>query len=121
MIDLILLDNRWKSAVGNCRTYQGADISSDHSLVVCRVQIRLKCTSKNTTKYRINAELSKGLEVKNAFCATLQNELVAEMETLEASRIQDLEKRTGALYNAISQAFKENIPKVAPPENFRTC
>src|SRR5277367_6596398 len=33
MIDLILIDNRWKTAVKLCRTFQGADISSDHSLV----------------------------------------------------------------------------------------
>ena len=90
MIDLILIDKRWKSAVRNCRTYQGADISSDHSLVVCKVQIRLKCKSKNTTKSRINAELLKDLEDKNAFCATLQNALVSEREALGASGIQDL-------------------------------
>ena len=26
----------------NCRTYQGADISSDHSLVMAKIQVRLK-------------------------------------------------------------------------------
>ena len=116
MIDLILIDKRWKSAVRNCRTYQGADFSSDHSLVMCKVHITLKFTSKNTTKSRINAELLKDLEDKNAaFCATLKNVLVSEKETLEKSEIQGLEKRTDALYNVISQAMKENIPKVKTP------
>ena len=63
MIDLILSNKRWKSAVRNCRTYQGADISSEHGLVMCKVQIRLKFTSKNTTKSRINAELLKDMEI----------------------------------------------------------
>ena len=39
LTDLILIDKRWKSTVRNCRTYQGADISSDHNLVMRKVQI----------------------------------------------------------------------------------
>jgi exonuclease III len=29
MIDLVLVERRWKTSVRNCRTYQGADIASD--------------------------------------------------------------------------------------------
>ncbi len=46
MIDLVLLDRRWKTAVSVCRTFQGADISSDHSLVMCKLKLRLKRTSR---------------------------------------------------------------------------
>ena len=44
MIDLVLIEKRWKSAVRNCRAYQGADISSDHSLVLANIKLRLKKT-----------------------------------------------------------------------------
>ena len=42
MIDLILIDKRWFFWIRNCRTYHGADIGSDHSLVICWFQIRFK-------------------------------------------------------------------------------
>ena len=42
MIDLILIQQRWKTSVINCRTFQSADISSDHSLVLCNVKLLLK-------------------------------------------------------------------------------
>jgi hypothetical protein len=42
MIDLILIQQRWKSSVINCRTFQSADICSDHSLVLCNIRLRLK-------------------------------------------------------------------------------
>ncbi|CAF4468868.1 unnamed protein product, partial [Rotaria magnacalcarata] len=42
MIDLVLIQKRWKSSVTNCRTFQSADISSDHSLVLCNIKLRLK-------------------------------------------------------------------------------
>ena len=42
MIDLILIQQRWKSSIINCRTFQSADICSDHSLVLCNIRLRLK-------------------------------------------------------------------------------
>ena len=35
MVNLIFIQKRWKSSVVNCRTFQNADICSDHSLVLC--------------------------------------------------------------------------------------
>jgi len=40
MIDFVLVDRRWKTAVHVCRAFQGADISSDHSLVMCKLKLR---------------------------------------------------------------------------------
>ena len=42
MIGLILIQQRWKSSVINYRTFQSADICSDHSLVLCNIGLRLK-------------------------------------------------------------------------------
>jgi exonuclease III len=42
MIGLILIQRRWKTSVINCRTFQSADISSDHSLVLCNIDLRLE-------------------------------------------------------------------------------
>ena len=39
MIDFIIIQKRWKTSVANCRTFQGADISSDHSLVLCNIKL----------------------------------------------------------------------------------
>ena len=33
MIDLILVNNRWKKSITVCRTFTGPDIASDHKLV----------------------------------------------------------------------------------------
>ncbi|CAF3536249.1 unnamed protein product [Rotaria socialis] len=42
MIDLVLIQMRWKSSVTNFRTFQSADISSDHFLVLYNIKLRLK-------------------------------------------------------------------------------
>jgi hypothetical protein len=42
MTDLVLVENRWKTAERLRRTYQGADISLGHSLVMCKLKLSLK-------------------------------------------------------------------------------
>ena len=42
MIDLILIQRRWKTSVINCRSFQSPAISSDHSFVLCNIKLRLK-------------------------------------------------------------------------------
>ena len=48
MIDLTLIQQRWKTSVINCRTFQSADISTDHSLVLCNIKLRLKKLSNRS-------------------------------------------------------------------------
>ena len=52
MIDLILIDKRQKSALWNCRTYQGADNSSGHSLVMCKFKNGLEINKKEQPSIR---------------------------------------------------------------------
>ena len=42
MIDMILINRRWITSVQQCRTFQGADMDSDHSLVIANIKIKLK-------------------------------------------------------------------------------
>ena len=41
-IDYFLVQERWRSAVCNCRAYQGPDCDSDHSLVKLKFKLRLR-------------------------------------------------------------------------------
>ncbi|CAF2944575.1 unnamed protein product [Rotaria sp. Silwood2] len=49
MIDFVMIQKRWKTSVISCRTFQGADISSDHSLVLCNIKLRFKKIAKQAT------------------------------------------------------------------------
>jgi len=70
MIDLVLIEKRWKTAVRNCRTYQGADVhvSSDHSLVMCNIQLRLKKDKKGKRQEpKRDIEALQQQEVRRAY------------------------------------------------------
>jgi endonuclease/exonuclease/phosphatase family metal-dependent hydrolase len=65
MIDLVLIQQRWKSSVINCRTFQSADISSDHSLVLCNIKLRLKkLHNKMHQNYRVDVSQLKNEKIR---------------------------------------------------------
>jgi len=77
MIDLVLIDKRWKTAVRNCRTYQGADISSDHSLVMCKLQLRLMCRKlkHNQNALKVDIEALSKKDIRDKFRQCLEEKL----------------------------------------------
>ena len=50
LIDLILIDQRWKPAAVGCRSFPGADISSNHNLVICNLKLNLKKLQRSLVK-----------------------------------------------------------------------
>lgn len=59
-IDFILVDERWKSAVGNVKTYPGADCGSDHQLLVMRMRIRYKNIHKSAPQLKMLSKAALG-------------------------------------------------------------
>ncbi|CAF1270699.1 unnamed protein product [Adineta ricciae] len=105
MIDLIIIQKRWKSSVVNCRTFQGADISSDHSLVLCNIKLRLK-NIQNKPKYnqRLNIQQLNDQTIKTSYQTHLENNL-NNIQT--ANNIDD---HALQIEKAIKEALQVSIP-----------
>ena len=58
MIDLILIHQRWKSSVINCRTSQSTDIYAHYSQMLCNIRLRFK-KIHNKMQHRTRIELSQ--------------------------------------------------------------
>ena len=73
-IDFILVKNRWKSSIKTAKTMPGADVGSDHQLLIAMVRIKLKRID-NTRKVKrfdpqnINEQYL--IETKNRFEALM--------------------------------------------------
>lgn len=75
MIDLILIAKGWLSLISNCRTYQGADIDSDHSLVICRFQILFKNNKAKMKNKILDTEALQGPTLKEKFQECIKKEI----------------------------------------------
>jgi len=111
MIDLVLVDRRWKTAVRVCRTFQGADISSDHSLVMCKLKLRLKSTPRQQRREpRRNIDALGDVKMQEAFKDKVKQHLINA-----PSQSAELNERVRRLNEAIHQAVREVLPIVSKP------
>ena len=101
MIDLILIQSRWKTSVINCRTFQGADISSDDSLVLCNIKLRLKnLANKPKQNLRHNARQLKDQTTRNNF----RTQLEYQLNSLDTNC--NIDEHALQIEQAIEQAIK---------------
>ncbi|CAF3327901.1 unnamed protein product [Rotaria socialis] len=100
MIDLVLIQKRWKSSVTNCRTFQSADISSEHSLVLCNSKIRLKrrCI-KPQQHHRPDVSQLKSQKVRGVY------------QTRVVNRLQDIDTQCNLKEHAakVEEAMKDAL------------
>ena len=105
MIDLILIQQRWKTSVINCRTFQSADISSDHSLVLCNIKLRLKKrNSRSQQSCRADVNQLRDEKLRLSYYAILTE----NMEDIEPTC--NLEEHATRVTEAIRSAAETTIP-----------
>ncbi|CAF1667422.1 unnamed protein product, partial [Adineta ricciae] len=105
MIDLILIQRRWKTSIINCRTFQSADISSDHSLVLCNIKLRLKKMSNRPNhSYKVDVNQLKDENIRQSYNTTLLNNIKDIGPTCS------LEEHSNKIRQAIKNAVEIAIP-----------
>src|SRR6218665_411407 len=70
MIDMILIKNRWRSSVLQCRTFQGADVDSDPGMLILVLVLVLKDSLRTFFK-PLSLSLSLGVRVQEVLVLVL--------------------------------------------------
>ena len=71
LLDYILVRRKYVRSVVKTRVYRGADIDSDHSLVVSEVRLKLKAPVRKKIERKLHAEALLGKDV-DLYAAALQ-------------------------------------------------
>ncbi|CAF2033538.1 unnamed protein product [Rotaria magnacalcarata] len=105
MIDLILIQQRWKTSVTNCRTFQSADISSDHSLVLCNINLKLKKPHNKPLKCcRVDVNQLRDEKIKQSYSVALTK----QMKDIEPTC--SLEEHAKKIEQAIKITIEATVP-----------
>ena len=87
-IDHVVFSNRWRSSLQDVRAMRGADVESDHHLLIAKVRIKIAKVKKGKSG-RVRFEVSKlrDLETRNVFKLAMHNrfECLQQMEEEEPS------------------------------------
>ncbi|XP_060533769.1 craniofacial development protein 2-like [Cylas formicarius] len=93
-IDFIMINRRYRNAVVSCKTYPGADIPSDHNLLLARTKLRLKKIVKKRHSRRINVRKLQQENILQRTRDKINNELGNISQTSNhATEIEDLWNR----------------------------
>ena len=105
MIDLILIQQRCKTSVINCRTFQSADISSDHSLVLCNIKLRLKkLSNRSQQSCKVDVSRLKDERIKRSYSTVLERN-IGKMKPTD-----HLEEHASEISKAIENAAESTKP-----------
>ena len=109
MIDLILVQQRWKSSVINCRTFQSADIGSDHSLILCNIKLHLKkIYHKRNQNCKLNVKQLNNITTKRLYTDLLKEKI----EKFQPD--SSVEEHSNEILNAIRETGKAAISTIKP-------
>ena len=112
-IDHVAVNGKFKRSVTDTRTFRGADVASDHNLVIAEVQLKLNKIfrpKRSTVKYE-DSKL-KIPEVMNAFKNELKNRFSVlqshddQPEVEEDATVDDIEMRWKGIKDAYNDTAK---------------
>ena len=87
-VDHLALSKRWRSSLQDVRAMRGADVVSDHHLLMATVRLRITKVRKGESG-RVHFEVSKlkDLEVRNAFKLSLYNRFKVLQQLMEKEEL----------------------------------
>jgi hypothetical protein len=105
-IDHLMINGMWRRSLQDVKVKRGADVGSDHHLVVATIKLKLRKTGTKTKhSQRFNIDKLKTLKVRKAFSLELKNKFQALQE------IQEDEENTGnvdAAWKRIEKIYTES-------------
>ncbi|KAL1447481.1 hypothetical protein WDU94_000604, partial [Cyamophila willieti] len=102
-IDYILINDRFKNSIKNAKTYPGADVHTDHTLLAAEVITRLKHIKKKSTIKKWNTEKLRTSEAEQ-YQSEIEEKLMniapqecvkEEWNTVKDTILESLEKNIG--------------------------
>jgi hypothetical protein len=111
-IDHICIAKKFRRSLQDVRVKRGADVASDHHLVVARLKLKLKKnwmgTKEKRTKYNIS--LLKDAKTKEEYRLTLNNKYQVLQELFE-----DEEDNVNSRWQKVKEAVKSSCQEVLGP------
>ncbi|VDO54807.1 unnamed protein product [Schistosoma margrebowiei] len=123
-IDHICINKKFRTTTEYVRSRRGADIASDHHLVVANLKLKLKknWTSGQTALRRFNTAFLRDTDKLNEFKIALNNRFQASQDLLkeEETTVEDNWKSIKEAFTSTYQEIKERRNKKAAINNSRT-
>ena len=118
-IDHITINKKWRWSLTDVKAIRGADVGSDHNLVLCKLHLKLKKVDKKASRNLLDSGRLKDTTVRTKFVTELQNRFSA-LENLQEDDINTQCQKIQNVYIETSQSIlgqkrKQNNRKIGSP------
>ncbi|KAI5742530.1 hypothetical protein M8J77_008273 [Diaphorina citri] len=103
-IDYILINDRFKNSIKNAKTYPGADVRTDHTLLAAEIRTRMKQLKKKPTCKKWNTEKLRTREAEQ-----YQSEI--EEHLLNVAPRENVKEEWNTIKDTILEALEKNVGK----------
>lgn len=107
-VDFVMINKRFRNAVRYAKTYPGADVNSDHSLLVVGLQVRLRRAATPTAR-KVNLRLLKVQEVEQKVSERINSSVME----LDVSTVDNVDHAWSGFKDAINSVAKEHLGELA--------
>ncbi|XP_078581995.1 uncharacterized protein LOC144865280 [Branchiostoma floridae x Branchiostoma japonicum] len=101
-IDHICINRKWRKSLRDVKAIRGADASSDHHLMLCKLQLKLRKASKGKNDPLFDSGKLKDLAVKEQFTVELKN----RFQVLEDIPVDDINARCEGIHKVFTDTSK---------------
>ena len=104
-----MINKRFRNAVKQSNSYPGTDINSDHTLVIAKIQVRMRKlqVAKQQVKYQLR-KIREDISVRKEFQLKVSNRFLK----LQIFETEDIEEEWRAFEEVLNISAEETIPKI---------
>ena len=102
-----MINERFKNAVTNVKTYPGADVGSDHNPVLMQIKIKLKKMRKQKSHVKFELQQLKDQEKRQEYNVKVKN----RFELLDVEEFLQVEENWQGIKSALCDSLNSTIPK----------
>ncbi|KAL4141626.1 hypothetical protein QTP88_004234 [Uroleucon formosanum] len=111
-IDYIIVRKRFRNQVHRCKTYPGADVNSDHNLLMMKCNVVYKkLTRRNQTTRKYDLRMLKDNTINTVYTSYTNEKLKLNPLLPSDTTEGKWNKMKDAIHNAASNTLKRNSPE----------
>ena len=112
-IDHLMINSIWRRSLLDVKVRRGADVGSDHHLVVAQLKLKLKRAYRKTNiQKRFDTHQLKDDKVRSAFILSLRNRFQPLQDYQDEENGNNVDKTCEQIADVFTESSKENLGRI---------
>ena len=108
-IDYIMVKNRWKSSIRNCKTHSGADCDTDHILPLAKMRVKLARNKAKQKQTKVDLRKLENPTIRTTLRNETDRSFEEHLNQLEDQATEELSENLWTKYKTVLTATEDKL------------